>query len=75
MSVGAPSTGAIPPSLTPEAHERIVRALARHVGPIAKVMVKKAAANIDSYRDLCLALSAKLPEAERAQFLRDVGAG
>jgi serine/threonine-protein kinase len=75
LSAGPPSTGAIPGSLTPEAHDRIVRALAKHVGPIAKVMVKKAAANVDSYRDLCLALSSRLPEAERSEFLRDVGVG
>ncbi|HTQ07579.1 MAG TPA: serine/threonine-protein kinase [Polyangiaceae bacterium] len=54
---------------------RVTEVLALRVGPIAKIMVKKAAADAASYRDLCLGLSAKLgTDAERESFLRELGA-
>ena len=63
-----------PAIVTPEAITRITQALASYVGPIAKVLVKKAHADVTSYEDLCLRLSAKLAsEAEKNAFLRTLG--
>ena len=63
-----------PTSITPEALERVAQALAAHVGPIAKVMVKKAAATPGTYQSLCLRLSERLDtEAEKQRFLSEVG--
>jgi hypothetical protein len=41
------------PSLSPETLDRVTQALASHVGPIARVIVKKASADATTYRDLC----------------------
>jgi serine/threonine-protein kinase len=61
-------------ALTPEAADRIARALARHVGPISGVLVKKAAQRADSLRALCLLLAEHVRDkTERARFLRDAG--
>jgi serine/threonine protein kinase len=60
-------------SITPDSLARITQALAKYVGPIAKVMVKKAGAHAKTYRELCVALSSRLPEHDRAQFLSDLG--
>src|SRR5882724_3893722 len=61
-------------SVSPEAVVRVTQTLASYVGPIAKVMVKKAAADAPSYLDLCLRVSARLEtEDERARFLKEVG--
>jgi len=62
--------------LTSESLARVTQALATHLGPIAKVMVKKAAAEATSYRDLCDRLSQRLStDAERARFFKDAGNG
>ena len=53
--------------------ERVTQTLARYVGPIAKVMVKKAGAEATTYRDLCLRVSARLAAEERARFLSELG--
>jgi len=52
------------------------RLLAPHLGPIAQVLVKRAAAQADVTRDkFLLALAANLPtEQERAKFLAAFGA-
>ena len=67
-----PATGTIPL----DAVDRVTQALASYVGPIAKVMVKKAAADAKSYRELCLKVSERLATAEeRARFLKQMGVG
>jgi tRNA A-37 threonylcarbamoyl transferase component Bud32 len=61
-------------SVSAEALTRVTQVLAGYVGPIAKVMVKKAAADASSYPDLCNRLSERLgTEAEKTKFLRDLG--
>ncbi len=61
-------------SVTPEAVARVTQTLATYVGPIAKVMVKKASTDSPSYLDLCLRVSARLEtEAEKQRFLKEVG--
>jgi serine/threonine-protein kinase len=60
-------------SITPDALARVTRILARYVGPIAKVMVKKTGVDAKTYRELCVSLSARLPEADRAKFLAELG--
>jgi eukaryotic-like serine/threonine-protein kinase len=60
--------------VTPEALARVTRALANSVGPIARVMTRKAALDSSSYLDLCLRLSEQLStEDEKARFLKELG--
>jgi serine/threonine-protein kinase len=62
--------------LSPEAVERAARILAAYLGPIAKVLAKKAAAEAKGLRQFHQLLSAQLADpGERAKFLREVGAG
>ena len=77
-ALGAPLRSSVPPAraaanVAPEAIERITATLARFVGPIAAVMVKKAAADAATYRDLCIAVSARLSAEEKPSFLRELG--
>jgi hypothetical protein len=59
---------------TPQDVERLTQALAVIIGPIAKIMVQKAAAQTKGYRELCLKVSERLPSPEeRASFLAKVG--
>jgi serine/threonine protein kinase len=63
-----------PIPITPEAIERVTRALADSLGPIAKLLTRKAAHHSGSYLALCLHLSEQLStEEEKARFLREVG--
>jgi serine/threonine-protein kinase len=63
-----------PIAITPEAIARVTLALADSLGPIAKVLTRKAAQRSNSYLDLCLHLSQQLStDEERARFLREVG--
>jgi serine/threonine-protein kinase len=82
LGAARPRSPSLPPSssvregvsVSPEAVLRVTQTLASYVGPIAKVMVKKAAADAPSYLDLCLRVSARLEtEDERARFLKEVG--
>src|SRR5262249_23234660 len=68
------ATGAVRPTLAPEELERATQALAPFVGPIAKVLVRKAAAGATSFAELCARLGEHLGERERAQFLKITGA-
>jgi serine/threonine protein kinase len=80
---GGPRSASLPPpssttlegvSVSPEAVARVTQTLATYVGPIAKVMVKKATADAPSYLDLCLRVSARLEtEDEKTRFLKEVG--
>jgi serine/threonine-protein kinase len=61
--------------LTPDAIERATKHLTSYLGPIAKVIVKKAATQSISRRHFHRLLAEKLVDpAQRAQFLKDVGA-
>jgi len=60
--------------LTPELIERATRRLARDLGPIARVVAGKAAAQAADHRQFLLLLAEQLGEpAERARFLADFG--
>jgi eukaryotic-like serine/threonine-protein kinase len=68
-----PGTG-VTVQLTPEAIEQGTRRLTNYLGPIAKVISKKAATQATSRRHFYLLLADKLTDPnERAGFLRDVG--
>jgi len=56
-----------------ESMDRAVRILARYVGPISTVLVKRAAQNTRSVRGLYLALAERVSAAERDRFLQDSG--
>jgi len=62
-------------SLTAEAIEQATKLLAGYLGPIAKVVAKKAAAQASSRRHFHMLLAESLANpAERTKFLHDVGA-
>jgi serine/threonine-protein kinase len=73
--VDTTAANASPPvELTPAAIDHAARMLARHVGPLSRVLTKKAVQRADSLRALYLLLAEHLEsKTERAQFLRDVG--
>jgi serine/threonine protein kinase len=63
-----------PTHIAPEAIARVTLALANYVGPIAKVMTKKAMASSADYLDLCMRLSERLStKEEKSRFLKEVG--
>jgi serine/threonine-protein kinase len=54
--------------------ERASRLLARHIGPISRVLVKKAAPRADSKNALYHLLAEHVQnKTDRARFLRDAG--
>ncbi|MCM8614039.1 protein kinase [Accumulibacter sp.] len=56
--------------------ERIGRILARHIGPLAKILLRREAASAADVDSLCRALASQIDSAEqRAHFLREVGTG
>ena len=59
---------------SPEALERIARELAIHIGPIAEIVVKRAASRCSSLEDLCQKVGEEIesPE-ERRSFLASLG--
>ena len=70
---GAPTGATV--QLTPAAIEQATRQLAIYLGPIAKVVTKKAATQATSRHHFHRLLAEKLTDpAERARFLHDVGA-
>jgi len=65
------STPAAPPSLPDTEIERAQRELARHIGPIAKVLVKRALATAQTSQQLWAALATHIERpADREAFLR-----
>ena len=63
-----------PTPITPEAIARVTLALANSLGPIARVLTRKAAQRSNSYLDLCLQLREHLgSEEEKERFSREVG--
>jgi serine/threonine-protein kinase len=60
--------------VTSEMVEQAARRLAPHVGPIAKVLAKKAAAKAQDSRQFHLLLAENITsESDRNRFLKDVG--
>jgi serine/threonine protein kinase len=67
-------SGSVTPELTPQAIRRASELLARHLGPISRVLAERAAQHADSLRALYLTLAKHLEDDdERAQFLREAG--
>jgi serine/threonine-protein kinase len=63
------------PALTAEELERAAQLLVAYVGPIAKVLVKKAAAQATGWKDLCARLAQHLAtDEERGRFLKAASA-
>ena len=72
-TAGAPATPpAGGPGLGPEALARLTAALVPHLGPVAKLVVRRAAEHAPDPHELCTELAASLPEAHRAAFLAEV---
>ncbi|MDH4173585.1 MAG: serine/threonine protein kinase [Betaproteobacteria bacterium] len=72
---GAATAATAGAPLTPEAIELATRRLATYLGPIAKVVAHRAAAQAGSRRQFLLLLAESLAHpGERARFLREVGA-
>ena len=60
--------------LTPEEIRHACDLLARHVGPVSRILTERAASRADSLRSLYLTLAGHLKEgAERSNFLREAG--
>jgi serine/threonine-protein kinase len=59
---------AAPQNWPPELLERIERLLAAHIGPLASLLVRRAAAQANDLPALGTQLAAGLPDAERSQF-------
>jgi class 3 adenylate cyclase len=55
--------------------EKVRKELAAHVGPMARLLVDRAAKQAASRKDLCEALSAELPAGQRKRFLTALGIG
>jgi serine/threonine-protein kinase len=72
----APRTGpSAEVALTADKIEAAQFRLATYIGPIAKVLVRKAAAQTASSERFYLLLAENLSESDRARFLKEVGAG
>lgn len=76
VAPGAPGTQLVPPTgWDPQVLSRIERALASHVGPMAKLMVRDAARQCADLGSLASAVSQHIPEeGQRARFLHQVEA-
>jgi len=56
--------------------ERIGRILARHIGPLAKILLRREAARAVDLDSLCHALASQIDSAEqRERFLKEAGSG
>ena len=70
----APQSAGTSVELTPAAIDHAVHVLARYMGPIAGVLVKRATPRADSLRALYLLLAEHLEnKTERSRFLREAG--
>ena len=65
--------GAVNPDIDPQSLERTIHILARYVGPIASILVKRAATRAHSVDDLYMSLAERVDENKRAQFLKECG--
>ncbi len=68
---GRVDTASAPASIDQQAIDRVSRELARFLGPIANVLVRRAAQRATSLDDLCSAVSREIiSDADRSSFLR-----
>ena len=68
-----PSGAGMPPGWDGEVYRRVEEKLAARVGPMARVLVRKAAKEAADFEDLCRRLALQIPdETARAAFLREV---
>jgi serine/threonine-protein kinase len=69
-TAGTGTTGQASVQFDPERLERLTRELAAFVGPMAKVLVNRAAKKAQTWKQLYDVLAPEVPEgAERKQFL------
>jgi class 3 adenylate cyclase len=69
----APAAGAVSKAgLDPSALNRLTTALTAEIGPVAKLVVRRAAERAGDMRALCEKLAENVPEAHRAAFLAGV---
>ena len=62
------------PNLVNRFTSRIEKLFARHIGPMARVLVRREARSADSPESLCRALAGHIDKpAERLRFLNDAG--
>jgi len=61
------------PQIDSKAMERTTQILARYVGPIAGVLVKRAAARAQNIRELSLMVAERVDDGQRANFLQECG--
>ena len=73
LSSNRTTFGVVNPDIDPQSLERVIHILARHVGPIASVLVKRAAARARSVDELYVSLAERVDENKRAQFLKECG--
>jgi class 3 adenylate cyclase len=69
----APSTSAAPERFAPGVLTRLETTLAHYIGPLARVIVRKAAASAVDVRQLCRTIAASVPEAQQAEFATRIG--
>ncbi len=68
---GAPVATPATPSIDPQTLEQVSRELATYIGPIAEVVVKRAAKRCSSEEELCAMVAQEIKSAaDRANFLR-----
>ena len=73
LSSNRTTLGVVNPDIDPQSLERAIHILARYVGPIASVLVKRAATRARSVEELHLSLAERVEEDKRAQFLKECG--
>ncbi len=70
------AAGAAPAALSAEDLEKLIKALTRQLGPIARQLVLRESRMAGSRQDLCARLAARIGEdRDRAAFYKDVGPG
>jgi class 3 adenylate cyclase len=68
-----PSTSAAPARFTPAVLTRLETALTHYIGPLGRVIVRKAAASAADLTQLCRTITASVPEAQQAEFATRIG--
>jgi class 3 adenylate cyclase len=69
-SSSSPAAEAAPPAWDEQWLEKARKELTAHVGPMARVLVDRAAKRFHSRQEFCDALATELPPAEREKFLK-----
>ena len=69
-----PADGGVAGGISDELLAQIEKLFARHIGPMARVLVRREARSADSPESLCRALASHIDKpAERLRFLNDAG--